>query len=145
MSTASADNFQVWDVLSGAYVDLKTSIVGNAPAGLDTMQGIAASINNDPVFSMTVDTANDALANDITSKAPKNNPTFTGTVAGITKAMAGLGSVDNTTDLLKPVSTATNTELLKKDGCWVHEGNGGPSQRGQHNRSPEASFERHKH
>ena len=71
MSTASADAFQVWDALSGAYVDLKTSIVGNAPAGLDTLQGIAASINNDPVFSVTVDTANDALANDITSKAPR--------------------------------------------------------------------------
>ena len=30
-------------------------------------------------------------------KAPLNNPTFTGTVNGITKAMVGLGNVDNTT------------------------------------------------
>jgi microcystin-dependent protein len=45
------------------------------------------------------------------SKAPINNPTFTGTVGGITKAMIGLGNVDNTTDLLKPVSTATTTAL----------------------------------
>jgi len=114
MSTASADSFHVWDALSGAYVDLKTSIVGNAPAGLNTLQGIAASINNDPVFSVTVDSATDALATDITAKAPKKDPTFTGTVAGVTKAMVGLADVDNTSDLLKPVSTATGTELNKK-------------------------------
>lgn len=42
------------------------------------------------------------------------SPTFTGTVSGITKSMVGLGSVDNTSDLNKPVSTATQTELNKK-------------------------------
>jgi hypothetical protein len=40
------------------------------------------------------------------AKAPLASPTFTGTVAGITKAMVGLGSVDNTADASKPVSTA---------------------------------------
>ena len=40
------------------------------------------------------------------SKAPLASPTFSGTVAGITKAMVGLGSVDNTADASKPVSTA---------------------------------------
>jgi hypothetical protein len=44
-------------------------------------------------------------------KAPLASPTFTGTVSGITKAMVGLGNVDNTTDLLKPVSTATTTAI----------------------------------
>jgi hypothetical protein len=39
------------------------------------------------------------------------NPTFTGTVTGVTKSMVGLGSVDNTTDANKPVSTATQTSL----------------------------------
>ena len=39
-------------------------------------------------------------------KAPLANPTFTGTVGGITAAMVGLGSVDNTADASKPVSTA---------------------------------------
>lgn len=37
--------------------------------------------------------------------------TFTGTVAGITKTMVGLGSVDNTADTAKPVSTAQQTAL----------------------------------
>lgn len=39
--------------------------------------------------------------------APINNPTFTGIVSGITKSMVGLENVDNTSDLNKPVSTAT--------------------------------------
>ena len=39
-------------------------------------------------------------------KAPLDSPTFTGTVSGITKTMVGLGSVDNTADTAKPVSTA---------------------------------------
>ena len=43
--------------------------------------------------------------------APIANPTFTGTVGGVTKSMVGLGSVDNTTDANKPVSTATQTAL----------------------------------
>ena len=34
-------------------------------------------------------------------KAPLNNPTFTGTINGITKDMVGLNNVDNTSDLLK--------------------------------------------
>lgn len=38
--------------------------------------------------------------------APINNPTFTGTVSGITKSMVELSNVDNTSDINKPVSTA---------------------------------------
>ena len=44
-------------------------------------------------------------------KAPLDSPTFTGTVSGITKTMVGLGSVDNTADLAKPVSTAQATAI----------------------------------
>jgi len=44
-------------------------------------------------------------------KAPINNPTFTGTVAGIDKTMVGLPNVDNTSDAGKPISTATQTAL----------------------------------
>ena len=39
---------------------------------------------------------------------------ITGTATGITKAMVGLGNVDNTSDLNKPVSTATQTALNLK-------------------------------
>jgi hypothetical protein len=46
--------------------------------------------------------------------APLASPTFTGTVSGITKSMVGLGNVDNTSDLNKPISTATQTALNLK-------------------------------
>ncbi|SHG94048.1 hypothetical protein SAMN05443373_105149 [Flavobacterium granuli] len=53
---------------------------------------------------------------DLSIYAPLASPTFTGTVSGITKTMVGLGNVDNTTDLLKPISTATQSALdLKAD------------------------------
>jgi hypothetical protein len=54
------------------------------------------------------------LQNALNLKAPINSPTFTGTVSGITKAMVGLGQVDNTSDLDKPISTATQTALNNK-------------------------------
>ena len=47
-------------------------------------------------------------------KAPINNPTFTGTVNGITKAMVGLGNVDNTSDANKAISTLTQAALTLK-------------------------------
>jgi len=61
------------------------------------------------------DTAALALTSNVNSalalKAPIASPTFTGTVSGVTKAMVGLGSVDNTTDAAKPISTATQTAI----------------------------------
>lgn len=55
-------------------------------------------------------------------KAPKANPTFTGTVAGVTKSHVGLGNVDNTSDASKPVSTATQTALDGKASTAVATG-----------------------
>ena len=46
-----------------------------------------------------------------TDKAETDSPTFTGTVSGITKAMVGLGNVDNTSDVNKPVSIAQQTAI----------------------------------
>ena len=54
------------------------------------------------------------LVTDLGLKAPKADPTFTGTVAGITKSMVGLGNVDNTSDANKPVSTAQQTAIDAK-------------------------------
>jgi len=54
------------------------------------------------------------LTSDLTLKANLASPTFTGTVSGITKTMVGLGNVDNTADLNKPISTATQAALNLK-------------------------------
>ncbi len=55
--------------------------------------------------------SNSNIQDQIDTKAPVDSPTFTGTVSGITKAMVGLTSVDDTADLDKPISTATQTAL----------------------------------
>ena len=47
-------------------------------------------------------------------KAPLASPTFTGTVSGITQGMVGLANVDNTSDLSKPISDATQIALNLK-------------------------------
>lgn len=75
------------------------SILDAAPATLDTLNELAAAIGDDPSFVTSITTALD-------TKAPINNPAFTGTVSGVTKAMVGLGNADNTSDANKPVSTA---------------------------------------
>jgi len=59
--------------------------------GLDQVDNTSDA--NKPISSAT----STALA----SKAPIANPTFTGTVGGITKSMVGLGNVDNTADTAK--------------------------------------------
>ena len=51
------------------------------------------------------------IQDQIDDKAPIESPTFTGTVSGITSSMVGLGNADNTSDLDKPISTATQTAL----------------------------------
>ena len=80
------------------------NLVDGAPAALDTLNELAAAINDDASYAATITTA-------LGLKAPIASPTFTGTVGGITKSMVGLANVDNTTDALKPVSTATQTAL----------------------------------
>lgn len=54
------------------------------------------------------------IQDQLDDKAPIESPTFTGTVSGVTKAHVGLGNVDNTADIDKPVSTATQTALDAK-------------------------------
>lgn len=80
------------------------SRLGVAPLALDTFTEFAAALGNDANFATTTAAA-------LAAKAPVNNPTFTGTVGGVTKAMVGLGSVDNTADAAKPISTATQNAL----------------------------------
>jgi hypothetical protein len=75
------------------------AVVAASPASLDTLRELATALGDDANFSATV-------TNALAAKAPLASPTFTGTVGGITKSMVGLGSVDNTTDASKPVSTA---------------------------------------
>lgn len=93
------------------------NVVNAAPASLDTLKEIADYIATDQTAGTALTTlvGTKLSSTDAASTyAPITSPTFTGTVGGITKTMVGLGNVDNTTDLLKPISTATQTALDTK-------------------------------
>jgi hypothetical protein len=66
---------------------------------------------NAPTFTGVVTIPPGAV---ISGFAPLESPAFTGTVSGVTKAMVGLANVDNTSDLAKPISTATSNALNLK-------------------------------
>jgi uncharacterized protein YjbI with pentapeptide repeats len=70
-----------------------------------------SDVDNTSDVNKPVSTAQQTALN---LKAPVSNPTFTGTVSGITKSMIGLSNVDNTSDINKPVSTAQQTALALK-------------------------------
>jgi hypothetical protein len=87
-------------------------------AALD-LKANAADVNASLALKANLADMNTALSlkasnADLNLKAPLASPTFTGTVSGITKSMVGLGSVDNTADAAKPISTATQTALNLK-------------------------------
>ena len=87
-------------------IDLGTDTTGNYMVGVSAGTGISVSHTPGEGSSATISV--DATI------ATLNSPTFTGTVAGITATMVGLGNVDNTSDANKPVSTAGQTALNLK-------------------------------
>ena len=105
-STTIYGTLSVIDNPNGNIIS-NTSLTGNLTVG--------GKINNIPVATIEYvsNLTSDAQAQ-INTKAPLASPTFTGTVSGITKTMVGLSNADNTTDLLKPISTATQTALNLK-------------------------------
>lgn len=93
------------------------SLVNGAPSALNTLKELADQLAADESGAAALTTLvgtklDSSIAS--TTYAPKANPTFTGTVAGITKTHVGLANVDNTSDLNKPVSTAVTNALALK-------------------------------
>lgn len=83
------------------------------------IRGNLSNVDNTSDLNKPISTATQAALDEITSKVEdstnlsahtgnKNNP------HEVTKAQVGLGNVDNTSDLNKPISTATQTALDKK-------------------------------
>ena len=83
----------------------KSVIVNSSGNGLEFGLG---NVDNTSDANKPVSTAQQTA---LDLKAPIDNPTFTGTIGGVTKSMVGLGNVDNTSDANKPVSTAQQTAL----------------------------------
>jgi hypothetical protein len=59
-----------------------SDLIDGAPAALDTLNELAAAINDDPAFFTSLSTSLD-------TKAPKANPTFTGTVNAASVVLSG--------------------------------------------------------
>jgi hypothetical protein len=102
------------EIASAAITDAKVaSGISPTKVGLGNVNNTSDLLK--PISSAT-QTALDLKASNtsLALKAPIDSPTFTGTVSGISKTMVSLSNVDNTTDLLKPISTATQTALNLK-------------------------------
>jgi hypothetical protein len=111
--TTGAISVDTSTIATQSYVGTAVSnLVDAAPTTLNTLNELAAALGDDANYASTISTA-------LGLKAPLADPTFTGTVSGITKSMVGLGNVDNTTDANKPVSTATQTALDAKSNILV--------------------------
>ena len=142
----SAETFSKTISTKANSTDLNTALTLKAPLDSPTFTGAVSGITKMMVGLDLVDNTSDALkpistatqavldlkANsidvdtalalkasvaDLGLKAPLDSPTFTGTVSGITKSMVGLGLVDNTSDVLKPISTATQAALDLKSNA----------------------------
>lgn len=87
-----------------AYIPLPSKPASGAPwltLGDAWYANVAQLVVDIPALRADIN-ATTATANTLaTTKAPVNNPTFTGTVSGITAAHVGLGDVDNTADVGK--------------------------------------------
>jgi hypothetical protein len=112
-TTAYAD-----EAVSDAVAALTKSSVGlgnvDNTADADKPVSTATQTALDAKLASATAASTYATISDVALKAPLADPTFTGTVSGVTKAHVGLGNVDNTSDANKPVSTATQTALNAK-------------------------------
>lgn len=119
-----------WD-FSKDFINLGTTPFGMVPYALyaGSVEGFDAKLNASDTANMLAGYAkisnvttltNNKLnvadtANMLVAYAKIASPNFTGTVSGITKSMVGLGNVDNTSDVNKPISTAAQLVLDTKE------------------------------
>jgi len=110
--TTDASGVASWQTAAGGS-GMVTNFVFTNSTGIT---GTVATPTITPTLSLALTSAAVGLGN-VTNESKTTmfaSPTFTGTVSGITKAMVGLGSADNTADTAKPVSTAQQTALNLK-------------------------------
>lgn len=108
-----------------------TPYVGSPPAGLNTLEELADAVGDDPAFAATTATAlagkqpldadlttiaglsaaDDTLLQRTTGAWAARTPAQVKSTLALAKGDVGLGNVDNTSDLAKPISTATQDAL----------------------------------
>jgi tail-like repeat protein len=112
-TTDLADKANVSDV-EASFEDVNTAL--NLKADSDDVDtALATKADSSTVTSaLALKADSSTVTSGLALKAPLASPTFTGNVSGVTKTHVGLGSVDNTADSAKPVSTAQQTALNLK-------------------------------
>jgi hypothetical protein len=99
---------------TGTVVLPETTSIGNVDATeISYVNGVTSGIQaqiDTKLATSTAASTYETISN-VALKAPLADPTFTGTVSGVTKAHVGLGNVDNTADSDKPVSTAQSAAI----------------------------------
>lgn len=104
-------------VLTASSASQARTAIGAGTSNVATKADLGlGSVDNTADSAKPVSTLQQAALDD---KAPKANPTFTGTVSGVSKSMVGLGNVDNTSDANKPVSTAQGVAIASKPGVTM--------------------------
>ena len=97
---------------TGTVVLPSTTSIGNVSATeLGYVDGVTSAIQTQLDAKLASSTASSTYA-------PLNSPTFTGTVSGITKAMVGLGNVENTALSTWAGSTNITTLGTVATGTW---------------------------
>jgi hypothetical protein len=95
-----------WKLFKGVTTEPST-LVAFDQGSLDALQVGAFEASSATIGNVSntelqyLDGVTSGIQSQINLKAPIADPTFTGTVSGITKAMVGLGNVDNTSDATK--------------------------------------------
>jgi len=98
------------DINGNLFINKKLVINGEAVFN-NNLNTIGNIISGADLYANNIYENNVLLIN---KYATLNSPTFTGNVGGITQTMVGLDQVDNTSDINKPVSNATQNALTLK-------------------------------
>lgn len=116
ISTTPSDNDNSTKIATTAFVMREVSdLIGGAPGTLDTLNELAAAINDDASYASTLTTA-------LATKAPLASPTFTGTIAipNIanleTAVAANTSKVTNVSTNLSKSPTETDVTINSSDG-----------------------------
>jgi hypothetical protein len=115
--------------IRAGYVDATSSIQSQLSSAQDNIttlfartNAISSDGNVTTVGNKVIIDGGNAGSVQIGTSLTDTLTVLAGNVTGITKSMVGLGSVDNTTDANKPISTATQAalDLKAKDNTVVH-------------------------
>ena len=104
-----AIDMNLWAEVPGAYVFIEKGTV-NADTGWVCISDQGGTLETTAITWSQFAGAGSVIATGTTSQYYRGDKTW----ATLDKTSVGLGNVDNTTDLLKPISTATQTALNAK-------------------------------